>query len=542
MVNGKIFGTRSGSSVKILVAENISDRGLEVFRQNGWEVMYLPNSGRTLEEEIVDAHGLIIRSTTRITGELLERARKLQIIGRAGVGVDNIELEAATKKGILVMNTPGGNAVSVAEHAMALLMALARDIPKADALLKTGKWAKKKLTGTELRGKILGLIGLGRVGVEVVKRASAFGMKILAFDPYVSPRVAKDVEADLIPLDELLARSDFISLHAAYSPETHHLINHSTLEKVKPGLRIVNCGRGELIDEADLLAALESGQVAGAGLDVFESEPPPPSSVGAKLVVHPRVVATPHIAGSTEEAQELVGIRIAEQIRDYLREGVSRNALNLPSVSAEEFRRLEPYVQLAEKLGSFVAQMANERINSVCISYDGGLAHVNTLTVRNSVLAGVLNMALSEKANLINAGAIAEDRGLEMEELHSTRRVSFANSLGVSLRTEGGTHSILGMVGMGGSLRILGINDIDVEAPLKGMILLIKNQDVPGVIGRVGSILGNHRINIANFALGRAEGTEQAIGVVNVDEAISESVLEEIRAVPAVRTARVIQV
>ncbi len=528
--------------MKILVAENISHRGLEIVRQNGWEVVYLPNSGRTLEEEIVEADGLIIRSTTQITGQLLERAGKLQIIGRAGVGVDNIELEAATKKGILVMNTPGGNAVSVAEHAMALLMALARDIPQADALLKTGKWAKKKLTGTELRGKILGLIGLGRVGVEVVKRAGAFGMKILAFDPYVPPRVAEDLEANLIPLDELLARSDFISLHATYSPETHHLINRSALEKVKPGLRIVNCARGELIDEADLLAALESGQVAGAGLDVFESEPPVPGSAGAKLVVHPRVVATPHIAGSTEEAQELVGVRIAEQMRDYLQDGVSRNAVNLPAVSAEEFRMLEPYVELGEKLGSFLAQMANERVNSVCISYDGGLAQVNTLTVRNAVLAGVLNVALSEKANLINAGAIAEDRGLEMEELHSTRRVSFLNSLGVSLRTEGGTHSILGMVGMEGSLRILGINDIDVEAPLKGTILLIKNRDVPGVIGRMGSILGNHQINIANFALGRADRTEQAIGVVNVDEVVPESVLEEIRAVPAVHTARAIQV
>ena len=317
--------------MKIVVADNISDRGLEVLRRNGWEVVFLPESGGKLEAEIVEADGLVVRSATEVTEELLEGCRKLRVVGRAGVGVDNINLEAATKKGVVVMNTPGGNAVSVAEHTLALLTALARAVPRANALLKEGRWAKKELLGVELRGKVLGLVGLGRVGVEVVKRAQAFDMKILAYDPYVSPRIAGDLEAALVTFEELLAQSDFISLHASLTSATEHLINEKSLAKMKPGVRIVNCGRGELVDESALLAALESGHVGGAGLDVFVIEPPPPDSAGGRLLVHPRVVATPHIAGSTEEAHESVGIRIAEQISEYLRDGVSRSAVNLPT-------------------------------------------------------------------------------------------------------------------------------------------------------------------------------------------------------------------
>ena len=527
--------------MKIVVADNISDRGLEILRRNGWEVVFLPKSGGKLEAEIVEADGLVVRSATEVTEELLEGCRKLRVVGRAGVGVDNINLEAATKKGVVVMNTPGGNAVSVAEHTLALLTALARAVPRANALLKEGKWAKKELLGVELRGKVLGLVGLGRVGIEVVKRAQAFDMKILTYDPYVSPRIAEDLEVALVTFEELLAQSDFISLHASLTPETEHLINEKSLAKMKPGVRIVNCGRGELVDESALLAALESGHVDGAGLDVFVTEPPPPDSAGGRLLVHPRVVATPHIAGSTEEAHESVGIRIAEQISEYLRDGISRSAVNLPPVSAEEFKKLEPYIQLGEKAGSFLAQMASGRMDHVRISYDGGLAELDTHLVKSAVLKGILNVILSEKANLVNAGTIAEERGIVVEELRSTRRVAVSNSLGIALRTDGVSTSILGMVGMGGSLRILGINDIDVEAPLRGIILLIKNRDVPGVIGRVGTILGNGQVNIANFALGRAQGTDKAIGVVNVDQPVPEAVLAEIRAVPAIGMARLIQ-
>jgi len=327
-------------------------------------------------------------------------------------------------------------------------------------------------------------------------------------------------------------------VHASATPETKHLLNARTLAMAKPGVRIVNCARGELINEADLLAALESGHVAGAALDVFEIEPPK----DFKLVAHPNVVATPHIAGSTEEAQEIVGIRIAEQVRDYLLQGVARNAVNMPSISPEEYRKLEPYIQLGEKLGAFVAQIAGGRLEEVRISYDGGLAELNTHLVKNAVLKGILNHVLSEEANLINAGSIAQERGVEVVELRSARRVAFSNSLGISLRTESDSASALGMVGLRGVLRILGIDKIDIEAPLRGVILYIRNQDVPGVIGRVGTLLGDRKINIANFALGRDPSAQEAIGLVNIDNHVPPHVLEEIRAIPAIRAARVVSI
>jgi D-3-phosphoglycerate dehydrogenase len=390
----------------------------------------------------------------------------------------------------------------------------------------------------ELRGKTLGLIGLGQIGSAVATLAKAFEMQIIAFDPYVSSLLAGELEVKLASLEEVLKSADFLSLHASATPETRHLINAQTLALAQPGVRIVNCARGDLINEVDLLAALESGLVAGAGLDVFEAEPPKDS----KLVAHPHVIATPHIAGSTEEAQEIVGIRIAEQVRDFLITGVARNAVNLPAVSPEEFKKLEPYIQLGEKLGTFLAQLAGERIREVRISYDGGLAELNTHLVRNAVLKGILRPALSEQVNLINAGALAQQRGVEVAELRSARRAAFSNSLGIAIDTEGESASGVGMVGVRGVLRILGLNSIDIEAPLRGIILVIRNQDVPGVIGRVGTILGDRKINIATFTLGRNPQTQQAIGLVNVDNHVPDEVLQEIRAIPAVHAARVVEV
>jgi len=362
-------------------------------------------------------------------------------------------------------------------------------------------------------------------------------MEVIAYDPYVPSRLAQEQGVKLVKFEELLAASDFISLHTAATPETHHLLNAQTLAKTKPGVRIVNCARGELIKEDDLLQALESGHVAGAALDVFEKEPP----VDSRLVAHPNVIATPHIAGSTDEAQEIVGISIAEQIRDYLRLGVPRNAVNMPAISPEEYKKLEPYIQLGEKLGTFVAQIADGRIEEVKISYDGGLAELNTHLVKNAVLKGILSKALSGDVNLINAAALAQERGIEVVEVRSARRAAYSNSLGIALRTEGDSTSALGMVGLRG-LRILGINDIDIEAPLKGFILFIRNQDVPGVIGRVGTILGEKNVNIASFALGRNQQAGEAIGLVNVDDRIPPEVLEEIRRIPAVRFACVVEV
>jgi D-3-phosphoglycerate dehydrogenase len=526
--------------MKILVADNVSERALELLQaEKSFEVVYLPGKPQVcVADEVQDADALVVRSATKVTAALLDHAARLRAIGRAGVGVDNVDLDAATKKGVVVMNTPGGNAVSAAEHTLALLLALVRRIPQADGALKQGKWEKKKLLGTELRAKTVGLIGLGKIGVEVARLAQAFQMEVIAYDPYVSSLMASEQNVKLVSLEELLKTSDFISVHASATPETRHMLNAGTLALTKPGVRIVNCARGELINEEDLLQALESGQVAGAGLDVFESEPPK----DFRLASHPNVIATPHIAGSTEEAQEIVGIRIAEQVRDYLLQGVARNAVNMPTVSPEEYKKLEPYIQLGEKLGSFLAQIAGGRVEEVSISYDGGLAELNTHLVKNAVLKGILSRVLSEPVNLVNAGPLAQARGIEVRELRSARRAAFSNSLGIASRTETDSASVLGMVGLRGALRILGISDIDIDAPLRGVILFIRNQDVPGVIGRVGTLLGDHNINIANFALGRSQKAAEAIGLVNVDNHIPEAVLDEIRAVPAVRVARVVSV
>jgi D-3-phosphoglycerate dehydrogenase len=526
--------------MKILVADSVSERAVEILReQESWDVVFLPKkAGANVVEEIRDADALVVRSATKVTAQLLAKAERLRVIGRAGTGVDNVDLSAATQKGVVVMNTPGGNAVSVAEHTLALLLALARRIPQADALMKQGRWEKKKLEGMELRGKTLGLIGLGQIGSDVARLARAFEMQIIAYDPYVSSLMAGELGVKLAPIEEVFKSADFISLHCSATPETRHLVNARTLALAQPGLRIVNCARGELINEADLLAALESGLVAGAALDVFETEPPKDS----KLVSHPSVIATPHIAGSTEEAQEIVGIRIAEQVRDFLISGIARSAVNMPAVSAEEFKKLEPYIQLGEKLGAFLAQIAGERIREVRISYDGGLAELNTHLVKNAVLMGILTPALSDQVNLINAGALAQKRGVEVAELRSARRATFSNSLGIGIYTEGEPATGVGMVGARGTLRILGLNDIDIEAPLRGIIIFIRNQDVPGVIGRVGTILGNRKINIATFTLGRNTQTQQAIALVNVDDQVPDEVLAEIRTIPAVHTARVVEV
>jgi D-3-phosphoglycerate dehydrogenase len=525
--------------MKILVADSVPDNIIGILKANSsWDVVNLPKTKGQVAEEIRDADALLVRSATKVTAELLEKAKRLVVIGRAGVGVDNIDLDAATRKGVLVMNTPGGNAISVAEHTMTLLLAMAHPVAQADASMKAGKWDKKKFTGSELRDKTLGLIGLGTIGTEVARLAQALNMSVVAFDPYVSTVLAIEQNIRMLPLEEVLKTSDFISLHCSLTPETEHLINARTLAQTKLGVRIVNCARGELVDEKALLAALETEHVAGAGLDVFEAEPP----ANPLLVKHPNVIATPHIAGSTEEAQKVVGTRIAEQLRDYLLTGAVRNAVNMPAVSPEEFKKLEPYLQLGEKLGTFVAQLTDKPISEVSISYDGGLADLNTHLVKNAVLKGVLSQILADSINLINAGNFAKARGIEVVEVRSARRAAYNNSLGVALRTGAESASVLGMIGLNNVLRVLGVNNIDIEAPLKGFLLLIRNQDVPGVIGRVGTLLGQRNINIANFALGRVPDSTEAIGIVNVDHKVPPEVLAELRAIQAVRQARIIEI
>jgi D-3-phosphoglycerate dehydrogenase len=525
--------------MKVIVADKISERGVELLKKSGLNTVLTTKD--TIAAELADADALIVRSATRVTKDLLEKAPKLRAVGRAGVGVDNIDLPEATKRGVLVMSTPGGNAVSVAEHTFALMLALARQVPKVDAGLREGRWEKSS-SGTELRGKILGLIGLGRIGGEVARRAEAFDMKVIAYDPYISEAAAKELQVELVNLDRLLAESDFISLHTALSPATQNMINAKSIEKMKKSARIVNAARGELIDEVALAEALKSGRLAGAALDVFVEEPPKNSP----LIGLSNLIGTPHIAGSTAEAQEEVGTQVAVQIRDYLTDGIIRNAVNLPALSADQYRRVRPYLELAERLGSFVSQAAASRPERIRIRYAGEVAEVGTHLLRSAVLAGVLNAVLDEKVNVVNAPAMAAARGLTVEEETRKREHGFPNTLEVSVVSKkAGEKGFFaeGTVLFDGTPRVLAIDGISLEAELVGNILFLRNHDEPGVIGNVGSTLGRLGVNIATFALGRRDANRgaEAVSLVRVDGPLDDSVLAEIGKVKAITEARILR-
>src|SRR6266481_3897854 len=527
--------------MKVVVADKISERGVELLRSAGWNIVLTTKD--TLNTEIADADALIVRSATKVTSELLEKAPRLRVVGRAGVGVDNIDLEEATRRGVLVMSTPGGNAVSVAEHTFALLLALARQVPRHDKAIHEGRWEKSSAAGTEVRGKTLGLIGLGRIGSEVAVRAGAFDMRVLGYDPYISEAAAREVQVELVPLERLLAESDFVSLHTALSPATQNLINANTLAQMKTGARLINAARGELIDEAALAEGLKSGKLAGAALDVFVEEPPKNSP----LTSLPNVIATPHVAGSTAEAQEEVGTQIAVQVRDYLADGLIRNAVNLPALSADQYRRIRPYLELAERLGSLVSQAAGARPARIRIRYAGEVAEVGTHLLRSAVLAGVLNAVLDQKVNVVNAPAVAAARGLTVEEETRRREHGFPNTLEVSALPER-TGSAPGFTAEGtvlhdGSPRVLQIEGIPLEAQLEGTILYLRNRDEPGVIGEIGTTLGKLGVNIATFALGRREAQRgaDAVSLVRVDGKVSPAILEPIRAIPAITEAKLVQ-
>ncbi|HLP99601.1 MAG TPA: phosphoglycerate dehydrogenase [Candidatus Limnocylindria bacterium] len=529
--------------MKIVVADKISERGLEILRQPGWEVV-TPEKG-ALEAELAAADALVVRSATRVTAPLLEQAARLRVVGRAGVGVDNIDLDAATRRGVLVMSTPGGNAVSVAEHTFALLLALARHVPRLDAAIHAGRWEKGTSAGVELRGKTLGLIGLGRIGGEVARRANAFEMRVLAYDPYISEQVAQEARVELVPLADLLGRSDFVSLHAALSPATEKMINATTLAQMKRGARLINAARGELVEEAALAAALRSGHLAGAALDVFAAEPPRDSP----LTALPSVIATPHVAGSTEEAQEEVGTLIAQQVKDFLAEGILRNAVNLPPLSAEQYRRVRPYLDLAERLGSLVGQVVEGRPERVRISYAGEPAELGTHILRNAVLAGLLNTVLDEKVNLVNAGTVAAARGLAVEEHTRRREYGFPHTIEVAALCDphvpcARSVSIEGTVLHGTSPRVLNIDGIALEAPLEGTLLYLRNRDEPGVIGQIGTILGRQGVNIATFSLGRLAGERgvEAVSLVRLDGEVTPAMVEPIRGISAVTESKLVRI
>lgn len=514
--------------MKVVLAEKVSPATIAVFSSSpDFTVVTHDRIKNGLPAELADADALVVRSGVQVDAKLLESAPRLRVIGRAGVGVDNIDTDAATRNGIVVMNTPGGNAVAVAELTMALMIDLARMLPKANATMHEGRWEKKSLQGTELRGKTLGIIGMGRIGLEVARRARSFGMELIGHDPFVSAKpkeraaIAREYGARLTSLEEVLRESDYVTLHMGLTQETEGMLNATTLAAMKKGVRIVNCARGELVVEEDLAAALKSGQVAGAALDVFRKEPLKDSPFFAI----DNVILTPHIAGSTTEAQEAVGIQIAEQVLAYLTTGVAQNAVNFPSLSYEEYTALAPYVELGERLGKFLASTFDGNIESIHIAYSGAMADMRTEMIRNAALCGILGS--SGHANRINASAIAAGQGIHVHEENNEARPSGAGSalkltLHSGQRTDQRSMTASGTVLHGKFPRLLNCDGIDIEAPLNGTLLFIRNQDVPGVIGRIGTILGELAVNIANFALGRAEkndrnGNRQALAVVHVD-------------------------
>ncbi|HVU47815.1 MAG TPA: phosphoglycerate dehydrogenase [Terracidiphilus sp.] len=525
-----------GKAMKIILAEKVSPATLAVFAaEPGWEVKTHDQLTDGLPAALAEADALVVRSAVQVDDALLEHAPKLRVIGRAGVGVDNIDADAATRRGIVVMNTPGANAVAVAELTIGLMIALARKIPAATNTMHGGRWEKKNLQGSELRGKTFGILGLGRIGLEVAKRARGFGLEIIGVDPFVSAAVAREAGIRLVQLEELFSSSDYLTLHVGLTPQTHGIINAKTLAAMKKGVRIVNCARGELIDDAALVEALKSGHVAGAALDVFVEEPPKNSPYFGLE----NVILSPHIAGSTAEAQEAVGVQIAMQVREYLKLGVVQNAVNLPSLSHEEYVQLAPFIDLAGRLGAFLAQAGKSGIEAIHLVYGGALADGKTELIRNAAIAGLLQG--SENVNRINAAAVAQERGIRVhEEKEESHRGGAATVLSVVLHASAGTSRATATVIHGEQPRLLEFDGIDIETPLEGNLLVCRNLDVPGVIGKIGTILGQQGVNIANFALGRERAGAKpvkALAVVQVDEPVSAPVLEALKPIEALLEA-----
>ena len=530
--------------MKIIIADSLPASALELLTREGWTVDVRPGrSSDELARDIVDADALIVRSATMVTGDLLAASEKLRVVARAGTGVDNVDLEAASTRGVLVLNAPGANSISVAEHACALMLASARSIALADAQMKAGEWGKNTLRGAELRGKTLGVVGLGRIGREVARRVRSFDMKVVAHDPFIAAHIANDLDIELLSLEDLAERSDFISLHLPSTNTTRGLVDADLLARCKPNVRIINTARGDLIDETALAEAIDQKRIAGAALDVYQEEPP----TSTALIGLRHVVATPHIAASTAEAQELVGLEAAAGVRDYLQAGIVRNAVNYPSVGPEEFKRLRPYLGLMQRMGSLLAQLSDCRVSGVGIRYYGELANSNNDMLVGAALVGVFRHVLSSSVTLINARTIAEQRGLEIIESRSTRARNFTSLISLKLHTNTGERWAEGAVFEPTQPRIIRLDNVEIEVALEGKLIIIRNDDLPGVIGEVGSILGRHGINIATFALGR--GNSGAIGVVRVGEkdvsnknlaTTEQAVLEEIRRIDAVRSVSLV--
>ena len=529
-------------TIKIFVADDVSDTGLQPLRSAGFNVEKRVGLARAeLVEALKDSDGLIVRSETKVTADLLDEATSLRVIGRAGVGVDNIDVPAATLRGVVVMNAPDGNTITTAEHTIALLISLARSIPQANSSLKAGRWERKKFIGVELQGKTLGIVGLGRIGRVVASRARALGMQIVAYDPFIAPEQARDLEIELVPLDDVYARADFLTVHTPLTAETRGLIDREVLRKMKHGARLINCARGGLVDEDALYEALTDGSIAGAALDVFSEEPPPADH---RLLQLEQVIATPHLGASTTEAQEGVAFTVAEQMRDFFLTGVLRGAVNVPAMSVKEFNLMQPYVALAESLGRFQAQLVEQAVNEVRIEFAGEIVDLDATPVTRAFLAGFLR-DVSARVNVVNAFLIADERGIKV----TTTYVRSAGDNAPAMRTEimagPSRRSLAGnLIGYGGQRREGRITEIDgfhLEARPEGHLLVMRNYDVPGVIGKVGTILGEGGVNIGRFHLGRRERGGEAIAVIEVDAPLSRQTLQSLRSLEQVISAQPIE-
>ena len=528
------------TSPKVLIADSISQRGVDELARDGVLDVSVQTklSPVKLIEIIPEFAALIVRSETKVTGEVLNAAKKMRVVGRAGVGVDNVDVETATRRGVLVLNAPGGNTVSTAEHAFSLLLCVARKIPQADASLRGKKWSRKDFEGVELYNKTLGVIGMGRIGSEVSRRAIAFGVRVIAYDPYLSAARARSLQVELVEeLDDLLVNADFISLHTPLTNETRHLLDAARISRTKRGVRIINCARGGLIDETALANALQDRYVAAAALDVFEIEPLPDDS---PLRVAPNLILTPHLGASTAEAQESVGIEIAQSIRAALLEGTIRNAVNMPNLDAKTLSIIGPYLRFGEKLGRFLSQVSPRRVDALRINYSGKVNELDTGPITRAVLKGFLQSAGGTDINEVNAPAFAESLGLKVTETRLSAAGDYTDLVELSAEAEGKTVSVGGAF-FGATPRIVSVNSRPVEARPHGVILVLENTDRPGIVGRIGTLLGEHSVNIATMSLSRNQAGGTALTILNLDNAPGEQLLQEIRASGDIHSAQVIQ-
>ena len=527
--------------MKILVSDPLSEEGLKILKdikdfQVDVKTDLKPDA---LKEVIKNYDALLVRSATKVTKDIINAAEKLKVIGRAGVGLDNVDLEAATQKGIIVMNTPGGNTISTAEHTMSMILALSRNIPQANASTKKGEWKRSKFMGVELYNKTLGIIGFGRIGREVARRASSFGMKVLAYDPFLSREVAESLGAQVVELKELLPACDYITVHTPLTEETKHIISDAEFALMKNGVRLINCARGGIIDEAALVKAIKEGKVAGAALDVFENEPLTPENELLKL---DNTILTPHLGASTEEAQVNVAIEVAEIVRDALLGRGIRNAANYPCLEAEVCKILDPYINLAEKLGAFSAQLAEGRFEELNITYSGDITRYDLSPLTMGLVKGMLSPILKETVNFINAINLAKERGIRIKEAKSSREEEFVNSVQLEIRTDKEKRVITGTLSSNKQPRIVKIEEYYVELAPLGEMIFIQNWDKPGIIGNLGTLLGKHNINIAAMTFGRDKPGGKAISVLNVDSAISTEILDKIKKTENILSVRVIRV